>query len=118
MQERSAQGVAAADPEHDAKLRNLKGLELFLVMRAGLPVTGLGVVVSILYVWAAVATGAHTVLLGIPLMLAGAASAALGLRTRLREARHSRELTTQGYGPIFAGWALVLLGIILPLYVM
>lgn len=116
MADDRADDVATADADHAARLRNLKGLELFLVMRSGAPVVGIGVTVSCIYLWAALGLGTRMLLLGVPLMLAGSVAAFVGLRTRLREARRSRELTTQGYGPILAGWALVFLGLVLPLY--
>lgn len=97
---------------------NLKLLEWWPLVRAGtgLQAAGLGG----LLVWFLTIDGdsPRELWIGPPLCLAGTVLGTVGLVRRLREIRSPDLPNTRHYWFLFAGWALVVLGLALPWYLL
>jgi uncharacterized membrane protein YidH (DUF202 family) len=96
----------------------VKHAESRQLLRSAVPVMAAGVGVAGLYASFA-ATGDLVVFwIGVPLGLLGSALAAVGYRRRLEEIRSPRPSTGRHYAWLFAGWACVAAGLLIPPYVL
>ena len=96
--------------------RTVKALEAGQLLRSALPLIAAGVGVAWLYATLAVTSDLPVFWTGVPLGLLGSTLASIGYRRRLLEIRSSRPSTGQHYWLLFAGWACVVAGMLIPPY--
>lgn len=107
------------DPRYsDAEIRTIKSVEWFQLVRAGIPMLAGGLGVAGLYLVLGLSSDVKTFLVGPPVALAGAAVGFVGIRQRFREIRSTTTASTRGYGLIFLGYALIVAGMLVPLYLL
>lgn len=96
--------------------RSVRQIAWWPLLRGVVPLIAVAAVVSVVYVWLGLTSDVQEVFYGVPLLLAGCACALLGFRTRYRDLRSTDDPHTQGYGMVFLGWALTVVGLVLPWY--
>lgn len=102
----------------EAEIRTIKSVEWFQLVRAGLPMLAGGLGVAGLYLFLGLTSEVKTVLVGPPIALLGTAVGFVGIRRRFREMRSATVASTRGYGLIFLGYALIVAGMLVPLYML
>jgi uncharacterized membrane protein YidH (DUF202 family) len=107
------------DPRYsEAEVRTIKSVEWFQLVRAGFPMLAAGLGVAGLYLFLGLTSDVRTILLGPPIALLGTVVGLVGLRRRFRELRSTTTASTLGYGLVFLGYALVVMGMLVPLHLL
>jgi hypothetical protein len=96
--------------------RTVKRLEWWPLLRGIVPLMAVSAVLTVVYAVLGLSSDQEQVLYGVPLLLAGFVCSVVGFRTRVREMRISDDPTTRGYGLVFLGWLLTVVGLLLPWY--
>jgi uncharacterized membrane protein YidH (DUF202 family) len=96
--------------------RMAKELESRQLLRSAVPLIAAGVGVAGLYASFAATSDLAVFWIGVPLGLLGSALAAVGYWRRLEEIRSPRPSTGRHYAWLFAGWACVVAGLLIPPY--
>lgn len=96
--------------------RTVRQIAWWPLLRAVVPLIAVAATMSVAYLWLGATSDVQETFYGVPLLLAGCVCALIGFRTRYRDLRSTAEPHTQGYGLIFLGWALTLVGLVLPWY--
>jgi uncharacterized membrane protein YidH (DUF202 family) len=96
----------------------VKHAESRQLLRSAVPLIAAGVGVAGLYASFAMTSDLAVFWIGAPLGLFGSALAAIGYWRRLEEIRSPRPSTGRHYAWLFAGWACVVAGLLIPPYVL
>ena len=96
--------------------RTVRRMAWWPLLRGVVPLIAVAAAISCIYVWLGLTTDVHEVFYGVPLLLAGLVCALIGLRTRYRDLHGTGDPHTRGYGSVFLGWGLVVVGLVLPWY--
>jgi hypothetical protein len=104
-------------PSEASLNRAVKRIEWWPLLRGIVPLIAVSASLCVIYLVLGLSSDQDQVLYGVPLLAAGCACAVVGFRRRLGEMRTSDDPTTRGYGLIFLGWALTVVGLLLPWYV-
>lgn len=96
--------------------RAVKALESRQLLRSALPLVAAGPGMAGLYASFALTSDLAVFWIGVPLGLLGSTLAAIGYRRRLLEIRSPRPSSGRHYSWLFAGWACVVAGMLIPPY--
>jgi hypothetical protein len=107
-----------SEQERRRQVADMKGIEWFPLLRGAVPLIAASLSLTVVYVYLGVTSETRVTLLGAPLILLGGVLALLGTRRRLREMRTLEDPTTHGYGSLLLGWALVVVGMLAPIYLL
>ena len=103
-------------PADAALNRAVKRMSLWALLRGIVPLIAVSASLAGIYLAMGLGTEQEQTLYGVPLLLGGLVCAVLGLRRRLADYRTADDPTTHGFGLVFLGWALTVVGMLLPWY--
>lgn len=104
------------EPDDAAVDRAVEDASLGVLLRAVVPLIAVSASLAVVYLVLGLASSQEQTLYGVPLLLGGLVCAVVGLRRRLAERRAPGTPTTHGFGLIFLGWTLTVVGLLLPWY--
>lgn len=114
----SEQQRTGAEPGEVRDWGNTKQLEWWPLVKAGSGIVLAGLGGLMLWILLIDSDSPREMWVGPPLSLAGLVLGGLGLRRRLREIRSPDLPNTRHYWLLLVGWLLVVLGLVLPWYLL
>lgn len=112
----TGQHPGPVEPPDAALNRAVKRMSLWTLLRGIVPLIAVSASLAGIYLVMGLTSSQEQTLYGVPLLLGGLVCAVVGLRRRLADHRTADDPTTHGFGLVFLGWALTVVGMLLPWY--